>query len=1649
MGQHPSKPPSHEPTPDSTQPYPVAASGWLKSTRRRKTGTRNDTVASPNHRFIPQGERQRSAGPIRSRPQPSEYGVGRPTGSSVLSSEEEPCYRPTLETAPAALSSAAQTQPSVLVRSTNNSDVQSHRRWSGQHLTPSLRELPLQRHAILHEDRTDPRSATSAAYKNKSTSQHRVMHPTATGPASNVRRSWPYHSDMPSFVGEALTDNDDKVKHEPSRGRTNVKSLPVSSFGDPIMQSTATTSLGTDSNLSYAHRIGLIELTNIERRKVAPSDHSISGLPARVAHDDREDTLAPRLSSQDRFQMLRSSHSGYAPSSNSSLGTTEVERLRQGPELKLHRDSIHVVFSSQTPSSPSRSRALIAKLRGIKNSGAEDPAAELKDAATGTSPRAPTLNISGGQSCSQSVPQLQFPTKSVIWERLPSTALQQSHPHVPPERRTSQPPLQEPCTPLPPRLDERQEGLSSPMSSNSSLLLMGETRSSPPRGVVRGLAPREAGVHASNRDVPDTDRHPQARVKPPTLETGQPALVKDSAAKTSTSVKAAEVKQGGFWNWPRRPSASRLLNFGQTRSRSGRQLRIEIEDAPPSRFESHPSPVSPRSKVDVVGMAVNTPLAASRPDVTGPSMGSSTRSSYSSLAPPVPPSPLPPLRRSRKGSQQAQTTFRQDRIDSVDSSVASGSTETRHGRSTYNLHHSIPEDSIRPPPSAAAVSAVSAASETGASTSAVASVVGKPSTVATSLSAALESQDPSSPIGPLKGTFGGQKGYLSPGPTVSRPLSETSDAGTKEILLSDRESLAGPKMSSDTFARGSFEERHPDLKSYYPASAFLSSSARPRYSGTSPSPLSRMLELDGGTSQMRHVGAVPDVSASTAPSRVDVNLGNDKSVDSQREQLPRSSRSFHSARSFRSTSDASVQPYRPLPAVPVRNRGNSLDPASIQRFSGQGPGTSFSPAEHVQAKRLGYSSGQEIDGLPSRHTQPTFMLMGMVAAATSPTEATHSSHDRNSIGGENYARRTSRSSIGSPTSPTAESHKPTTQTGNADVPVKVVEAQSKRAFRRPTSLIVPRGAHTGPPLSPSAFYESSSQRFVRPAASPMGPRQSWSSAEDQSSATVVTPTSTQGLVRGMTSPGKAQSEESVFAKTLVETQAPSTRVGFGYPSTLTRTPDDVQEDGLLQLESSRSGRGILLPSTPSSKDIDLPDSVERAPYADTGVQASLAALRARESPGESLRTILARQRILGEPDESMTEFLRESRVLDTESHLEEEAMRAVSGPRRRRRSAPYPQLSGSRYSSDELSSSGRSLSGFRAEAARRRRQRNNTGMADASGSWVSGIGGRESDSESTMLTAIRLSRSRIKDASVHTDAAEDVSDRNVHDTRRKASVASETTELQPARQVVSASSVALRRENVPPFQDAYLYADQHGDSERPKRPRHQRYVTALSQSDQTTPSAQQDAQLPDTVAPSDALQSSQANEDGRAYSNPRSVSMPHAQTKFISHGPKHGLEASDARTTKFPAEAPDDRMTQRMLAQRQRQRSHSDAHTSASRSSKFTSRRSGRLDDERSRYDAQIEDLLLLREKVLQLEASISRVRQTDLQASFDDDQHGSVSLEDPARRSRKSSISSKRKSRPPKVGYTMPDIVAWQAGLGDSIGSNQASAMPTSSTVA
>lgn len=465
------------------------------------------------------------------------------------------------------------------------------------------------------------------------------------------------------------------------------------------------------------------------------------------------------------------------------------------------------------------------------------------------------------------------------------------------------------------------------------------------------------------------------------------------------------------------------------------------------------------------------------------------------------------------------------------------------------------------------------------------------------------------------------------------------------------------------------------------------------------------------------------------------------------------------------------------------------------------------------------------------------MLMGMVSAASSPTQWTqwtHNSPEQPATGAGMYGRRTSRSSLSKASPVSGPRPFPSVPVPNLEA---AIESASNRHFAA--------NSKEGPPLSPSATYEakSQSQIFESPLRSPAGPRDSWNSFEEPWSAVVVTSSSMLGAVRGMARPELAVDHNRVLRRAL--SQPRNDEHGPIDSQTLSSGGPNQDEDAeLTRLEKSRSGTKNL-PALRVQQSDELSGSVERAPCADTGVQASLAALRALESPGESLRTILARQRIFGE-DEAVIEFLRGSGILNSESHLNDQEVLVMSGPHQRRRSAPHPRDRSSYYSSEELSSSGKSPSGRRADAAPRRRRTNNTSKADA----------------------------------------------------------------------------------------------------------------------------------PCT---------SRAETSGR------------------------------------------------------RQRSRSDVHASGARDS-MPSNPKGHHRADLSRYDAQLEELLLLREKVLQLGSSTGHGhgRSDSQNVSIDHDGTVSVkgghsySIADSARRPRKSSTSSKRKSRSSKLGYTMPDIMAWQEGLGN-----------------
>ncbi|CBQ73468.1 conserved hypothetical protein [Sporisorium reilianum SRZ2] len=847
---------------------------------------------------------------------------------------------------------------------------------------------------------------------------------------------------------------------------------------------------------------------------------------------------------------------------------------------------------------------------------------------------------------------------------------------------------------------------------------------------------------------------------------------------------------------------------------------VRIQERRSSRAFSTEGERQRRLPVDVVGITIDSSLSAPKLAFGSADTGNLSQSSFSSLAPPVPPppvppSPVPPLRKQRRPS--AQAVKMQDRSDSADSNFTAGLGDVAIASGSQNLQQI---KAASEPPSVAMLSGVAGTVASSMTTSLAA---GDSSTAATSVNPA---SGPHAAF--VRKAAGGSPAHLTLSPPLpaSGRLSEASDAGTKVILLSDRDSVAAPKMSSNSFVRGPIDEQHPDLPSFYPAGSPLSRPVGGHTVTTSvASPLSRMIELE--TEPARHVGAVPDLSSPRRASGQYDGVGRGASLHSTTE----ASRSF---RSFRSTSDGSVRPYRPLPAVPVRARGYSLGLVTDRRDPSCGA-ESYVTAD---AHNVNQPAAHPLDGLPVGSTQqPPFKLMGMVAAATSPTQYTHSSHAP-SAATDNDGRRFSRSSAGSLASPVSGPRPlPPIHSKGVDAAANPTHAQWKGKGKR--SSYVSEIVNDGPPLSPSAFYESTPQMpFVPIPLSPAATRHSWASSDEPWSATVVTPSSTFGAVRGLARPEQSINDSHALHRALTH---PGQHTSVDPPFI-----DDDTDAELSRLEQTRSGSRTL----PPPQDVHLPDSLERAPYADTGVQASLAALRALESPGESLRTVLARQRIYGEPEASVTELLRDTHVLDSEGYLDDEVVLAASGPRRRRRAAPYPT------SSDEVSSSGRSWSDRRVLAAGRgRRQGNWTGMAEVSSASQAEASGRGSDSESATLAAVRLGSAGARDASS------------------------------------TAPSLG------------------HGEfAVRQQRPRHQ-----------------------------------------------------------------------------------------------------------SARSSKLTNLRTERRDTEKSRYDAQIAELLLLRDKVLQLESSIGH-------SVTDGGWAGSVA----------DSVKTFRtKSRPSKLGYTVPDIVAWQAGLG------------------
>jgi hypothetical protein len=199
--------------------------------------------------------------------------------------------------------------------------------------------------------------------------------------------------------------------------------------------------------------------------------------------------------------------------------------------------------------------------------------------------------------------------------------------------------------------------------------------------------------------------------------------------------------------------------------------------------------------------------------------------------------------------------------------------------------------------------------------------------------------------------------------------------------------------------------------------------------------------------------------------------------------------------------------------------------------------------------------------------------------------------------------------------------------------------------RRPLAALANGGA--GPPLSPSAFYETRSNLNPLPLRSPAGPRPSWNSTEVAGSPAVV---SFQGIPLLTSTEGTDVLRRALSQPRDVDPQRLCQEDGIA----------DVDDAELSRLEMSRSGSKLTSPAREAFG--VRADPVEPAPYADTGVQASLAALRALESPGESLRTILARQRMFGKPDTSVIDIVRGSMLRD-ERTTPEETIGAVCATR--------------------------------------------------------------------------------------------------------------------------------------------------------------------------------------------------------------------------------------------------------------------------------------------------------------------------------------------------------------------------------------------------
>ncbi|PWN50537.1 hypothetical protein IE53DRAFT_89268 [Violaceomyces palustris] len=172
--------------------------------------------------------------------------------------------------------------------------------------------------------------------------------------------------------------------------------------------------------------------------------------------------------------------------------------------------------------------------------------------------------------------------------------------------------------------------------------------------------------------------------------------------------------------------------------------------------------------------------------------------------------------------------------------------------------------------------------------------------------------------------------------------------------------------------------------------------------------------------------------------------------------------------------------------------------------------------------------------------------------------------------------------------------------------------------------------------------------------------------------------------------------------------------------------------------------------------LDAEETGEVAPYADTGVQASLDALAALESSGDDRRTILARERLFGiREGSSYLDYMMSSPKVDSRTSLAPSISEGVPefvgyGSRSRRRAVPYTTARNAR-SSDDLSISSK---GARRASSRKKKGKSalgretrgweGTGMATVSSASFADTSGAapESDGANTALRRARAEHRR-------------------------------------------------------------------------------------------------------------------------------------------------------------------------------------------------------------------------------------------------------------------------------------------------------------------